>query len=65
MIDLLWGYGSDAALLKELQYCFQHAAVVEEMLCSVLHMQVDVCFLRFGRGRHYNGSPLYLSLIHI
>ena len=22
-------------------------------------MQVDVCFLRFGRGRQYNGLPLY------
>ena len=59
MMDLRWGYDRDALLLKELQYCFQNATVVEEMLCSVLHMQVDVCFLRFGRGRHYNGLPMY------
>ena len=58
-MNLLWGYDTNAALMRELQYCFENATVVEEMLCSVLHMQVDVCFLRFGRGRRYQGLPLY------
>ena len=29
------------------------------LLMDILHMQVDVCFLRSGRGRHYNGLPMY------
>ena len=37
----------------------KYATIIEEMLCSILHMQVDVCCLRSGRGKHYTGLPLY------
>ena len=53
MMDLLWGFHTDEAVTKELEYCFNHATIVEEMLCSILHMQVDVCFLRSGWGKRY------------
>ena len=62
MMDLRWGYDTDAALAKELAYCFANATIVEEMLCAMLHMQVDVCFLRSRRGGHYTGLPMYRKI---
>lgn len=62
-MDLRWGYDSNATLLKELDYCFKEATIIEEMLCAQLHMQVDVCFPRFGRGKHCNGLPVYCKNI--
>ena len=67
MMDLLWGIPDvddprctdDVALRKELRACFDQATVVEEMLVALLHMQVDVCYMRQGRRRQYNGLPAF------
>ncbi len=67
MMDPLWRgpdvdepLGLDEARrLKALHYCFDNATVVEEMLVALLHMQVDVCYLRQGRQRHYTGMPAF------
>ena len=45
MMNLLWGYDTDAALLKELQHCFRNATVVEEMLCSVAVAATKILFM--------------------
>ena len=62
MMDLLWGLPDidkpltrdGSKLLAELHYCFDSATVVEEMLVALLHMQVDICYMRPGRRRQYN-----------
>ena len=70
MMDLLWGFpdvdeiekplgADDVKLLVELHHCFDNATVVEEMLVALLHMQVDVCYLRQGRRQQYNGMPAF------
>ena len=67
MMDLLWGFpdvdamvGQDVgARLRVLHKCCDAATVVEEMLVALLHMQVDVCYLRQGRRRQYTGLPAF------
>ena len=67
MMDLLWGFPDvdkpltpdDSARLKELHYCFDNATVVEEMLVALLHMQVDICYMRPGRRKQYTGLPCF------
>ena len=41
----------DGRLRNEYLYLFQHATVVESMLVSLSHMQVDVCYLRGHKGQ--------------
>ena len=65
VMDLLYGYPTNSdslgpfgsELLRELHYCFANATIVEEMLLALLHMQVDVCFLR----RRKSGAPTGLT----
>ena len=67
MMDLLWGLPDvdklltpdDSKLLAELHYCFDNATIVEEMLVALLHMQVDICYMRPGRRQQYTGLPSY------
>ena len=67
MMDLLWGLPDidkpltpdDSKLLAELHYCFDNATVVEEMLVALLHMQVDICYMRPGRRKQYTGLPCF------
>ncbi len=69
-MDLLWGFPDvdaiakplgtdDVKLLDEPHRCFDNATIVEEMLVALLHMQVDVCYLRQGSRRQYNGMPAF------
>ena len=66
-MDLLWGLPDvdklltpdDGKRLKELHHCFDSATVVEEMLVALLHMQVDICYMRPGRRKQYTGLPSF------
>ena len=49
----------DSKLLAELHYCFDNATIVEEMLVALLHMQVDICYMRPGRRQQYTGLPSF------
>ena len=72
-MNLLWGLpdvdvpelltADESALLAELNYCCDHATVVEEMLVALLHMQINVCYLRQGRRRQYSGMPAFRKTI--
>ena len=49
----------DGKLLAELHYCFDSATIVEEMLVALLHMQVDICYMRPCRRRQHTGLPSF------
>ena len=67
MMDLLWGLPDvdklltpdDGLRFKELHHCFDNATIVEEMLVALLHMQVDICYMRPGRRKQYTGLPSF------
>jgi hypothetical protein len=67
MMDLLYGFpdvdkpmgGLEGERLRKLQACFGAATVVEEMLISLLHISVDVCFLRRSKNRQYQGFTCF------
>ena len=67
MMDLLYGLPDvnkpltpdEGKLVKELHYCFDNAILVEEMLVALLHMQVDICYMRPGRRKQYTSLSCF------
>ena len=53
-MDPLFGM-DDVAIKNEFLHLFTHATVVESMLVSLTHMQVDVCYMR---GKRNSRNPI-------